>query len=79
MPRGRVLKDDLVADIAIQAPTSIERLASLRSLPKGFERSAWGAGNPGSRQARARARSEDAAGDRTRQDVAEWHRPSSNC
>ena len=42
VPRGRVLKDDLVADIAIQAPTSIERLASLRSLPKGFERSKWG-------------------------------------
>jgi ribonuclease D len=42
VPRGRVLKDDLVADIAIQAPTSIEKLASLRSMPKGFERSAWG-------------------------------------
>jgi ribonuclease D len=42
VPRGRVLKDDLVADIAIQAPTSIEKLASLRSMPKGFERSSWG-------------------------------------
>jgi ribonuclease D len=42
VPRGRVLKDDLVADIAIQAPTTIERLAALRSLPKGFERSKWG-------------------------------------
>jgi len=42
VPRGRVLKDDLVADIAIQAPTTIERLSSLRSLPKGFERSKWG-------------------------------------
>ncbi len=42
VPRGRVLKDDLVADIATQAPTSIERLAGLRSLPKGFERSKWG-------------------------------------
>ena len=42
VPRGRVLKDDLVADIAVQAPTSIERLATLRSLPKGFERSKWG-------------------------------------
>ena len=42
VPRGRVLKDDLVADIAIQAPTSIEKLASLRSMPKGFERSPWG-------------------------------------
>ena len=42
IPRQRVLKDDLVADIAVQAPTSIERLASLRSMPKGFERSKWG-------------------------------------
>ncbi|MFN3348237.1 ribonuclease D [Pseudorhodoplanes sp.] len=42
VPRGRVLKDDLVADIAIQAPTTIEKLASLRSVPKGFERSKWG-------------------------------------
>jgi ribonuclease D len=42
VPRGRVLKDDLVADIAIQAPTTIEKLGSLRSMPKGFERSAWG-------------------------------------
>jgi ribonuclease D len=42
VPRGRVLKDDVVADIATQAPTSMERLAALRSLPKGFERSKWG-------------------------------------
>lgn len=42
VPRGRVLKDDLVIDIAIQAPITIERLSSLRSLPKGFERSRWG-------------------------------------
>jgi ribonuclease D len=42
VPRGRVLKDDAVADIAIQAPTSVERLGSLRSLPRGFERSKWG-------------------------------------
>ena len=42
IPRQRVLKDDLVADIAVQAPTTIERLSSLRALPKGFERSKWG-------------------------------------
>lgn len=42
VPRGRVLRDDLVADIAVQAPTSVEQLASLRSLPKGFERSKSG-------------------------------------
>jgi ribonuclease D len=42
VPRSRVLKDDVVGDIAVQAPTTIEKLAQLRSLPKGFERSRWG-------------------------------------
>ena len=42
MPRSRVLKDDAVGDIATHAPTSLERLANLRSLPKGFDRSKWG-------------------------------------
>ena len=42
IPRGRVLKDDAIGDIAVQAPTTIERLGSLRSLPRGFERSRWG-------------------------------------
>jgi ribonuclease D len=42
VPRGRVLKDDVVGDIATHAPTSLERLANLRSLPKGFDRSKWG-------------------------------------
>jgi ribonuclease D len=42
VPRGRVLKDDVIGDLAVQAPTTIERLGTLRSLPKGFERSKWG-------------------------------------
>jgi ribonuclease D len=42
VPRSRVLKDDVVGDIAVQAPTTVERLGHLRSLPKGFERSRWG-------------------------------------
>src|SRR6266498_2502368 len=42
VPRGRVLKDDVIGDIAVQAPITIERLAALRSLPRGFERSKWG-------------------------------------
>jgi ribonuclease D len=42
VPRGRVLKDEVVGDIATHAPTSLEKLASLRSLPKGFDRSKWG-------------------------------------
>ena len=43
VPRSRVLKDDVVGDIATQHPTTIEKLGHLRSLPKGFERSRWGA------------------------------------
>src|SRR5712691_5985258 len=42
VPRGRVLKDDVIGDIAVQAPSTVERLGHLRSLPKGFERSRWG-------------------------------------
>jgi ribonuclease D len=42
VPRGRVLKDDAIGDIATHAPTTAERLAGLRSLPRGFERSKWG-------------------------------------
>lgn len=42
VPRSRVLKDDAIGDIATHAPTSLERLANLRSLPKGFDKSKWG-------------------------------------
>jgi ribonuclease D len=42
VPRGRVLKDEVVGDLAIQAPTTLEQLSHLRSLPKGFEKSQWG-------------------------------------
>jgi ribonuclease D len=42
LPRGRVLRDDVLGDIAIQAPTTLDRLSHVRSLPKGFERSRWG-------------------------------------
>ena len=34
--------DEVLGDIAVQAPTTLERLGHLRSLPKGFERSKWG-------------------------------------
>lgn len=43
VPRGRVLRDEAVSDIATHAPTSVEKLANLRSVPKGFEKSKWGA------------------------------------
>jgi ribonuclease D len=42
VPRGRVLKDEVISDIAVHAPTTPEKLAHLRSIPKGFERSKWG-------------------------------------
>jgi ribonuclease D len=43
VPRGRVLKDEVIGDIATHAPTTPDKLAHLRSIPKGFERSRWGA------------------------------------
>src|ERR1700731_544944 len=43
VPRGGVLKDEAIGDIATHTPITAERLASLRSLPRGFERSKWGA------------------------------------
>jgi ribonuclease D len=42
VPRSRVLKDDAIGDITTHAPITLERLASLRSLPKGFDKSKWG-------------------------------------
>ncbi len=42
VPRARVLKDEAIADIAVHAPATPDKLAHLRSLPKGFERSRWG-------------------------------------
>ncbi len=42
LPRGRVIKDDVIGEIATQQPQTPEKLAELRSLPKGFERSRYG-------------------------------------
>ncbi|WP_181703639.1 ribonuclease D [Chthonobacter albigriseus] len=42
VPRSRVLKDDTIYEIATQAPTDPARLAELRTIPKGFERSRAG-------------------------------------
>ncbi|MCT8999023.1 ribonuclease D [Chelativorans intermedius] len=44
VPRGRVLKDDAIYEIAQQQPRDAEALARLRSTPKGWERSAAAAG-----------------------------------
>jgi ribonuclease D len=43
VPRGRVLRDEAISDIATHAPNTLEKLANLRSVPKGFEKSKWGA------------------------------------
>lgn len=43
VPRGRVLKDDAVIDIAVSGPRSVEALGRLRTIPNGFERSRTGA------------------------------------
>jgi ribonuclease D len=39
VPRGRVLKDEAIYEIALQQPHDPESLARLRTIPRGFERS----------------------------------------
>lgn len=43
VPRGRVIKDDGLGEIAVAQPKSIEELSRLRAIPNGFERSRAGA------------------------------------
>jgi ribonuclease D len=43
VPRGRILKDDALIDVAVSGPRSVEALGRLRSIPNGFERSRTGA------------------------------------
>lgn len=43
VPRSRVLKDDILVEIALAAPTTQEALGQLRAFPKGMERSKIGA------------------------------------
>ncbi|MFB2551173.1 ribonuclease D [Ensifer soli] len=42
VPRGRILKDDAIYEIAQQQPRDAEALARLRTIPKGWERSSSG-------------------------------------
>lgn len=42
VPRSRIVKDDVLYDVASQLPESREALGELRSVPKGFERSQLG-------------------------------------
>jgi ribonuclease D len=39
VPRGRVIKDDAIYEIAAQQPTTATALGQLRTIPRGFERS----------------------------------------
>ena len=41
-PRGRIIKDDAIDEIATQAPTDADQLDRLRSVPKGFSGSRFG-------------------------------------
>jgi ribonuclease D len=42
VPRSRVLKDDILVEVALAAPRTQEALASLRAFPRGMERSRTG-------------------------------------
>lgn len=44
VPRGRVLKDDAIYEIAMNPPSTPEDLARLRTIPRGFERSSTARG-----------------------------------
>lgn len=39
IPRGRILKDDAIQEIATQAPTTADALGNLRAVPRGFAQS----------------------------------------
>jgi len=39
VPRGRVLKDDAIYELALQQPRDAEAMGHLRTIPRGFERS----------------------------------------
>jgi ribonuclease D len=41
-PRGRIIKDDAIDEIATQAPTDADGLNRLRAVPKGFSGSRYG-------------------------------------
>ncbi|HEX5379109.1 MAG TPA: ribonuclease D [Phenylobacterium sp.] len=41
-PRGRILKDDAIDELATQAPTDAAQMDRLRSVPKGFSGSRFG-------------------------------------
>ncbi|MGH6847941.1 MAG: ribonuclease D [Methylocella sp.] len=44
VPRARVLKDDVLIELALAAPKTAEALGNMRAFPRGMERSRAGAG-----------------------------------
>jgi ribonuclease D len=42
VPRSRIVKDEILGEIALRAPTTVEALGGLRGVPNGFERSRSG-------------------------------------
>ena len=42
VPRSRVLKDDVLIELALAAPRTVEALGNLRAFPRGMERSRAG-------------------------------------
>ncbi len=44
VPRGRLLKDDVLFEVARSAPKTTQELGRIRGIPKGFERSESGKG-----------------------------------
>ena len=44
VPRGRVIRDEGIYDIAARAPSDMKQLSSLRSLSRGFDKTQFGQG-----------------------------------
>lgn len=42
VPRSRIIKDEILAEIALRGPATVEALGALRGMPNGFERSKAG-------------------------------------
>lgn len=42
VPRSRILKDDVMVEVALSAPKTVEALGNLRAFPRGMERSKAG-------------------------------------
>ena len=61
VPRSRVLKDDTIGDIAMQAPTTPERLGIAALAAQGLRAVEMGRRHSRSRPARAGARSQNPA------------------